>query len=87
VTEKLGISKTERYDSFRPSVTVTSSKRLLERKISSVQGGYFTDSFDVPRTPTNILLLGSTGHIGSRIREEALNRGHEVTAVARTPVT
>lgn len=31
----------------------------------------------------NILLLGATGHIGSRIREEALSRGHQVTAVAR----
>lgn len=33
----------------------------------------------------NILLLGATGHIGSRIREEALSRDHQVTAVARTP--
>lgn len=31
----------------------------------------------------NILLLGGTGHIGSRVREEALARGHQVTAVAR----
>lgn len=30
-----------------------------------------------------ILLLGGTGHIGSRIRKEALGRGHVVTAVAR----
>lgn len=31
----------------------------------------------------NILLLGATGHIGSRIRKEALSRGHQVTGVAR----
>jgi len=31
----------------------------------------------------NIFLLGGTGHIGSRVRTEALNRGHRVTAVAR----
>jgi len=31
----------------------------------------------------NILLLGGTGHIGSRVRKEALKRGHSVTAVAR----
>lgn len=31
----------------------------------------------------DILLLGGTGHIGTRIREEALDRGHNVTAVAR----
>ena len=30
-----------------------------------------------------ILLLGATGHIGSRVREEALARGHHVTGVAR----
>lgn len=31
----------------------------------------------------NILLLGATGFIGSRIRKEALSREHQVTAVAR----
>jgi putative NADH-flavin reductase len=31
----------------------------------------------------DILLLGGTGHIGSRVRTEALDRGHRVTAVAR----
>ncbi len=32
-----------------------------------------------------ILLLGATGAIGSRILQEALRRGHQVTAVARNP--
>jgi putative NADH-flavin reductase len=31
----------------------------------------------------NILLIGATGAIGSRILNEAISRGHEVTAVAR----
>lgn len=33
----------------------------------------------------NIVLIGATGHIGSRILAEALSRGFSVTAVARTP--
>lgn len=32
-----------------------------------------------------IALLGAAGRIGAEIREEALSRGHEVTAVVRTP--
>lgn len=32
-----------------------------------------------------ILLVGATGAIGSRILNEAVSRGHEVTAVARHP--
>ncbi|MCX7709690.1 MAG: NAD(P)H-binding protein [Clostridia bacterium] len=30
-----------------------------------------------------IALIGATGFIGSRVLEEALNRGHEVTAISR----
>ena len=32
-----------------------------------------------------ITLFGGTGTIGSRILDEALNRGHEVTAIVRNP--
>ncbi len=32
-----------------------------------------------------IALIGATGFVGSHIREEALNRRHEVTAVVRRP--
>jgi putative NADH-flavin reductase len=32
-----------------------------------------------------IALIGATGRIGSRILKEALNRGHEVTAIVRDP--
>jgi len=32
-----------------------------------------------------IAIIGATGHIGSRILKEALNRGHEVTAIVRDP--
>lgn len=31
----------------------------------------------------NVLLIGATGFVGSAIRHEFINRGHEVTAVAR----
>jgi uncharacterized protein len=33
----------------------------------------------------NIVLIGATGNIGSRILDEALRRGHTVTAVTRDP--
>jgi putative NADH-flavin reductase len=33
----------------------------------------------------NIVLVGATGGIGSRILDEALSRGHEVTATTRDP--
>lgn len=32
-----------------------------------------------------IALIGATGFIGSRILDEALNRGHQVTAITRNP--
>src|SRR2546422_5446288 len=33
----------------------------------------------------NIVVLGATGNIGRRVVKEALDRGHTVTAVARSP--
>lgn len=33
----------------------------------------------------NILLIGATGMVGSRILNEALSRGHRVTAAVRDP--
>ncbi|MCL5736331.1 MAG: NAD(P)-dependent oxidoreductase [Actinobacteria bacterium] len=32
-----------------------------------------------------IALIGATGYVGSNIRDEALRRGHEVTAIVRHP--
>lgn len=32
-----------------------------------------------------IALIGATGFIGSRILDETLNRGHQVTAITRNP--
>lgn len=32
-----------------------------------------------------IALIGATGYVGSAILKEALDRGHEVTAIARDP--
>ena len=33
----------------------------------------------------NIALIGATGFVGAAILQEALNRGHEVTAIVRNP--
>src|SRR5688572_2505797 len=35
--------------------------------------------------PLNILLVGASGMIGSRVLAEATSRGHQLTAVARRP--
>lgn len=32
-----------------------------------------------------VALIGSTGHVGARILDELLSRGHQVTAIARHP--
>src|SRR5437764_14986043 len=33
----------------------------------------------------NIAIIGANGHIGSRLVQEALDRGHQVTAIVRDP--
>ena len=33
----------------------------------------------------NIAIIGATGNVGSRVLDEALRRGHEVTAITRDP--
>ncbi len=46
-------------------------------------GGYAAAADD--RDSLNILIYGATGKIGSLAVDEALNRGHRVTAVSRDP--
>jgi len=36
------------------------------------------------KTPLKIAIIGATGAVGKRVTEEALNRGHYVTGIART---
>jgi putative NADH-flavin reductase len=36
------------------------------------------------KTSLKIAIIGATGNVGKRITEEALNRGHQVTGIART---
>ncbi len=33
----------------------------------------------------NIVIIGASGMVGSAVRDEALSRGHKVTAIVRTP--
>ena len=33
----------------------------------------------------NLAIVGATGNIGSRVLDEALRRGHKVTATSRDP--
>lgn len=42
-------------------------------------------SFAFAAEPLKITVYGASGRIGTRIVQEALNRGHHVTGVARTP--
>lgn len=44
-------------------------------------------SDEIVTTPASlkIIVYGSTGQVGSRVVNEALNRGHQVTAVSRDP--
>jgi putative NADH-flavin reductase len=36
------------------------------------------------KTSLKIAIIGATGNVGKRITDEALNRGHQVTGIART---
>ncbi len=48
--------------------------------VGFVSGGHSATSDGL-----KIIVYGSTGRVGSRVVNEALNRGHEVTAVSRDP--
>jgi putative NADH-flavin reductase len=41
--------------------------------------------FKIRTKNMKIALIGATGFVGSAILKEALDRGHEVTAIARNP--
>lgn len=45
----------------------------------------FLDAHSRPTTPLDIVVFGATGEVGSHVVQEALNRGHRVTAVSRDP--
>ena len=44
-------------------------------------------SHEHPRAPLHILVYGATGEVGTHIVDEALARGHLVTAVSRNPAS
>ena len=47
--------------------------------------GFAPDGSPATSDRLKIIVYGSTGRVGSRVVNEALNRGHEVTAVSRDP--
>jgi putative NADH-flavin reductase len=51
----------------------------------TVRGACCAPALTNPRFPMKIVLFGATGNIGNVILDEALARGHEVTAVVRDP--
>ena len=61
-------------------------KRLLRTVFSCIALSSFA-ALAAAATPLTITIYGGTGNIGQRIVQEALNRGHQVTVVARDPST
>jgi len=47
--------------------------------------GFVSDGHTATPDGLNILVYGATGRVGSRVVNEALDRGHTVTAVSRDP--
>lgn len=61
--------------------------RLMRRLVSCTALLALTAAAQAASTPLAITVYGGTGNIGQRIVQEALNRGHTVTVVARNPET
>jgi uncharacterized protein len=58
------------------------SKNLKSESIHSREAGNPLERREIQM---NIVLIGASGMIGSRIRKELVSRGHRVTAVVRNP--
>lgn len=59
---------------------------LLPALILVLAGGAFLSWFEAAAAePLKLLVYGATGRVGSRVVDEALDRGHRVTAVSRDP--
>jgi putative NADH-flavin reductase len=58
---------------------------LLQRPFIATNPKRMLRAVPYRRTPMKLVLFGATGHIGQGILDEALARGHEVTAVVRDP--
>lgn len=50
-----------------------------------VTAGFISDGHTATSDGSKILVYGATGRVGSRVVNEALDRGHTVTAVSRDP--
>ena len=47
--------------------------------------GFVSDAYPASSDGLKIIVYGATGRVGSRVVNEALERGHDVTAVSRDP--
>lgn len=77
----------ELYEGAGHALTVMSLAPPLDFTTRTLQDTRaFLDARSKPATPAlNIVVFGATGEVGSHVVQEALNRGHRVTAVSRNP--
>ena len=57
--------------------------RIKTRPLADEELYRTTTNINYMKTPLKIALIGVSGNVGKRIAEEALNRGHQVTGIAR----
>lgn len=69
--------------------TAPATKAATPRKAPRPAKAAIVQFTETPREerPLRVALFGASGHIGSRIAQEALRRGHHVTAIVRHPDT
>jgi putative NADH-flavin reductase len=73
---------TQRIDRNRIALPLLHTVVLLSAFMAV---GFVSDAYPASSDGLNIMVYGATGRVGSRVVNEALERGHNVTAVSRDP--
>ena len=74
------------YEGAGHALTVVSLAPPLDFTSRAVEDiRIFLDSISRPTAPLDVVVYGATGEVGTHVVQEALNRGHRVTAVSRNP--